>query len=37
MVSWTAFHRFTAFSAMSRISASFGVTVTALQVAGIMQ
>ena len=37
MVSWTAFHRLTAFSAVSRISASFKASVTVLQVAGSIQ
>ncbi len=34
MVWWTAFYRLIAFSAVSRISASFKASVTVLQVAG---
>jgi hypothetical protein len=37
VVSWPAFHRLTAISALSRISASFKASVTVLQVAGSIQ
>jgi len=37
VVAWTAFPRLTAFSAVSRISASFKATVTAIHVAGSMK